>query len=1248
MSVATNPSAAGQTRRWTRRATVVAGALLSLLMARDAAAACQGGSSTLAVSSGQDLASIISNSSSPCTLNVAPGVYTAPTTFLISSNITIKSTGGPSTTFLQVPFGQFFAVVIEAITGRCPSGATLDGFTLSGGYWGIFAQLNQSGVCASNQVTGITLRNLVINTNPSSGSPGHGIYFDNIQNSVIDSCTITDAYVNGIFLGNASNNNIVMNNTIQHTVTQHAIVLQGSNDNAIVGNTVNGSAYHGILLNSLNGPSLAGAPGASRNRVERNTIVHHMFDGVSINDASNSNYVGLNTAVSDSYNPISKPSPSPAFGVGIWVNNGSNGNYLFGNDLSGSPENGIDVTISKNTYMQANKVHGNLHGGIWMSNNLFLGDTNLSPTPFDMVVHSNHVFFNTINANLHFEGVTRADVAYNHVAGDDASGTLPGTNTIALFIHEDSTRPPTVASSGINVYENTITDVNNRAIVYPSTTGSVFFRNKFLRGSNNPAATDGRAGLTYSFNPAAVSWDGNSFLGGNHWSDLAGVSGNPDPAHPYRGFLYGGANGIDGLSQYVDRYPYSSEHLGAPWATYSVSTVEPVAGAVLAAGTTKTIRWIARGCVYVNLWYGAGSPTSLVAYRHPNIGHYFWTVPAAAPGTNYVMRVDCLNSAAAAVGAFGDSAAFTIATNDLVLMNPGRAFRAVNGSNLRVAWKKSAAVGNVNIFVKSGSGGETAFGPFTGTWADITLPGTVSDSSRVTIRIQDASVGTRQDSVDGYFMVRGTAPAFFNLTGQSFQIGSIQVLQWAGRSDSYLVDLDLYNGGVFVRSIVRNLPDFGNFTWLVPDNGSSNSQIRATFKNELGTVVGSTLVSGTFTMSSPPIITLQPADQIVRTGFSATFTVGASPAPTFQWQVSIGGGSFNDLSNNAIYSGVTTATLTVSNASAGLSGNRYRAVATSAGSVNSNSAMLTVADFANSPGDSDGDGKGDLIWRSLATGDVAVWLMNGATITSAPIVAPGVPLGWQIVGIGDLDGDGKADLVWRHSVAGDVSVWLMNGTTIRSGPVVAAGVPLAWQVVGVGDLDGDGKADLVWRNNATGDVAVWLMNGATVLQGPVIAPGMPLAWQIVNVGDLDGDGKADLVWRNNATGDVSAWLMNGTTVTNAPVVAAGVPLTWTIGGVGDLDGDGKADLIWRNNATGDVAAWLMNGVVIREGPVVAPGLPLAWQVSVLRDLDGDGKADIVFRNTTTGDVAVWLMNGVVIGQAPIVATGLPLAWQIQR
>ena len=49
-------------------------------------------------------------------------------------------------------------------------------------------------------------------------------------------------------------------------------------------------------------------------------------------------------------------------------------------------------------------------------------------------------------------------------------------------------------------------------------------------------------------------------------------------------------------------------------------------------------------------------------------------------------------------------------------------------------------------------------------------------------------------------------------------------------------------------------------------------------------------------------------------------------------------------------------------------------------------------------------------------------------------------------GVTDLNGDGQADLVWRHSSTGQVFVWLMNGATIQSSGSPSTVSDLGWQI----------------------------------------------------------------------------------------------------------------------------------------------------------------------------------------------------------
>src|SRR6059058_3870156 len=63
----------------------------------------------------------------------------------------------------------------------------------------------------------------------------------------------------------------------------------------------------------------------------------------------------------------------------------------------------------------------------------------------------------------------------------------------------------------------------------------------------------------------------------------------------------------------------------------------------------------------------------------------------------------------------------------------------------------------------------------------------------------------------------------------------------------------------------------------------------------------------------------------------------------------------------------------------------------------------------------------------------------------------------------DFNGDGKADILWRNTATGDVALFLMNGLTLVNSALISNINP-DWSVVGVGDFNGDGKADILWRN----------------------------------------------------------------------------------------------------------------------------------------------------------------------------------------
>jgi len=211
-------------------------------------------------------------------------------------------------------------------------------------------------------------------------------------------------------------------------------------------------------------------------------------------------------------------------------------------------------------------------------------------------------------------------------------------------------------------------------------------------------------------------------------------------------------------------------------------------------------------------------------------------------------------------------------------------------------------------------------------------------------------------------------------------------------------------------------------------------------------------------------------------------------------------------------------------------------------------------------GDFDSDGMTDILWRDQgSTGHIAVWFMDGTRMKSGTLIDPSpFPfLNWRIVGTGDFNADGKPDILWRdQGNTGSIAVWFMDGTTMTSATLTNPGsFPLLnWEIVGTGDFNGDGKTDILWRDTqSAGHIAVWFMDGTTMTSAVLTdPPAFPLLnWEIQAVGDYDGDGKPDLLWRDQKnSGKIAIWFMDGITRKSATLTNPdGFPiLSWRIVG----------------------------------------------------------------------------------------------------
>ena len=292
-------------------------------------------------------------------------------------------------------------------------------------------------------------------------------------------------------------------------------------------------------------------------------------------------------------------------------------------------------------------------------------------------------------------------------------------------------------------------------------------------------------------------------------------------------------------------------------------------------------------------------------------------------------------------------------------------------------------------------------------------------------------------------------------------------------------------------------------------------------------------------------------------------------------------------------------------------------------------------------GDTNGDGKADILWRNGTTGEDYFYFMDGIAIANEGYLRT-VPLAWSVAARGDFNGDGKADILWRNSTTGENYIYFMDGVTIASEGYIRT-VPLAWSVAGVGDFNSDGKADILWRNSTTGEDYIYFMDGVAIASEGYIRT-VPLAWSVMGVGDFDGDGKSDILWRNSTTGENYIYFMNGVTIANEGYIRT-VPLAWDGGVGGDFNGDGKSDIFWRNSTTGENYIYFMNGVAIASEGYIRTVASAAWNPAGMGDFNGDGLTDILWRNNTTGEDYIYFMDGVTIANEGYIRT-VPLAWSV--
>ena len=153
------------------------------------------------------------------------------------------------------------------------------------------------------------------------------------------------------------------------------------------------------------------------------------------------------------------------------------------------------------------------------------------------------------------------------------------------------------------------------------------------------------------------------------------------------------------------------------------------------------------------------------------------------------------------------------------------------------------------------------------------------------------------------------------------------------------IRLSTDGGNTWPTELLASTPNDGSQTVTLPNISTTTARIRVEAVGNIFFDISN--VNFTITPAgTPPSFTLQPSNQTVCSGQSASFTVAATgtPTPTYRWRKGT-----TELSNGGNISGATSTTLTINPAGPADAALDYNCVATNAaGSTPSNNASLTV------------------------------------------------------------------------------------------------------------------------------------------------------------------------------------------------------------------------------------------------------------------------------------------------------------------
>ncbi len=241
----------------------------------------------------------------------------------------------------------------------------------------------------------------------------------------------------------------------------------------------------------------------------------------------------------------------------------------------------------------------------------------------------------------------------------------------------------------------------------------------------------------------------------------------------------------------------------------------------------------------------------------------------------------------------------------------------------------------------SGNGSGTFSGaayPLSAGTYGVQMAANFSTGNSWTVTIVVASAATPAPSITSHPSSTSTCPG----GNASFTVGASNATsyQWEESTNGGGAWSNVTNGGIYGGATTTTLSITGT------NVGMNGYLYRCVATGS--TAPPATSNNAALTVNTAPSITSNPSGTVICAGNNTSFSVTATNATSYQWEVSTnGGGAWSTVSNGGVYTNATTATLNITGATAGMNGYQYRCVASGncTPSATSSGATMTV----NSP-----------------------------------------------------------------------------------------------------------------------------------------------------------------------------------------------------------------------------------------------------------------------------------------------------------